>query len=54
MVSPEKKARIERAWETIEAADPDISTERLIAMTCDLAGVTWSEVVDAVFTEVKR
>ena len=30
-----KDARIEAIWNAIEDADPDISTERLMAMTCE-------------------
>lgn len=30
-----KDARIEAIWDEIEDAEPDISTERLMAMTCE-------------------
>lgn len=38
--------RIISCWESIEAGEPDISTERLIAMTADYAGVDMDVVID--------
>ncbi len=34
-------------WNTIEESEPDISTERLIAMTADMAGVDYADVIEA-------
>lgn len=43
-----KAERIRAAWAAREAVEPDISTERLIAMVCDDTGADWDEVVAAV------
>ncbi len=48
-----KRATIERvldAYDRIEEAEPDISTERLLAMTCDETGLDISAVVSALET----
>lgn len=42
-----KDKQILDALDTIETGEPDISTERLIAMAADMCGVDYSRVVDA-------
>jgi len=39
--------RVRAKWDEIEAAEPDISTERLIAMTGDALVLDASQVVEA-------
>lgn len=41
--------RIESIWDSIEDGEPDISTERLIVMTAQSAGVSVSDVADALY-----
>lgn len=42
-------------WDAIEELEPDISTERLWAMTMDAAGVDYNDVTEAlVLTEEKK
>lgn len=41
----ETAKRIEQAWDSIEENEPDISTERLMQMTADIAKVQYGDVV---------
>ena len=40
-------AQVLAIWDAFEDADPDISTERLLAMTGDATGLDASGVIDA-------
>lgn len=40
-------------YDTIESAEPDISTERLLQQTADACKVTVDEVVDALYYEAQ-
>lgn len=42
-----KDARIEAIWDEIEDAEPDISTERLMATVCERASLESGREIDA-------
>lgn len=46
--------KIIAAYEAIEEADPDISTERLLAMTADTVAVPYERVVDALCRRAEK
>lgn len=52
-MKPETVKRILDVYNNIEEDDPDISTERLLQMTADMAKVSYSNVVDALAIDVK-
>jgi hypothetical protein len=41
----DRKRRVREAWERIEDAEPDISTERLMAMVANDTGEDYGDVV---------
>lgn len=47
-----KHEGILRVWRETEELDPDISTERLIAITMDIAQVSHDDVLDAIESEI--
>jgi hypothetical protein len=49
-----RKAAINQAWERIEASDPDISTEQLIARVADETGEEYGDVASLVDTLEER
>ncbi len=40
----ERRARVNAAWEIFEGQEPDISTERLMAMVADATGEDYGDV----------
>lgn len=53
MKMTKRRQEICDAWDRIEADDPDISTERLFAMTEDETGADAGEITDALYAKFK-
>lgn len=45
----ETAERIRKCWNEIEAVDPDISTEKLFALTAEAAGVEYGNVATGLY-----
>jgi hypothetical protein len=47
----QRRRRVKEAWEMFEDAEPDISTERLMAMVADETGEDYGDVAALLFDE---